>query len=218
MGGFCLNKSGFRLSLSGVGLPLSHPSSPSGEHEGECTANQQSYVSERFAVGHLRRCWRVQPAPGQRGGYDTTGKYQNSENTEPQGTGLEEAFHLLDTNSNIAAIRRAVRDAGFETPVIVTGGVHGFEKGERILQEGKADIVGIARQALADPDFFLKVRAGCGSEVRVCEYTNYCEGLDQKHKQVTCKLWDRKELDEPGVKRTLDGKRRTTAPAWSGPA
>ncbi|MYF06766.1 MAG: NADH:flavin oxidoreductase, partial [Rhodospirillaceae bacterium] len=83
---------------------------------------------------------------------------------------------------------------------------------------GKADIVGIARQALADPDFFLKVRAGCGGEVRVCEYTNYCEGLDQKHKQVTCKLWDRKELDEPGVKRTLDGKRRTTAPAWAGPA
>ena len=117
-----------------------------------------------------------------------------------------------------AAVRKAVRDAGFETPVIVTGGIHGFEQGERILQQGKADIVGIARQALADPDFFLKVRAGCGSEVRVCEYTNYCEGLDQKHKQVTCKLWDRKELDAPGVKRTLDGKRRTTAPAWAGPA
>ncbi len=116
------------------------------------------------------------------------------------------------------AIRRAVREAGFETPVIVTGGVHGFEMGERILQEGKADLVGIARQALADPDFFLKVRAGCGSAVRVCEYTNYCEGLDQKHKPVTCKLWDREGLDSPGVKLTPDGKRRTTAPVWAGPA
>ena len=27
----------------------------------------------------------------------------------------------------------------------------------------------------------------------MCEYTNYCEGLDQKHKPVTCKLWDKVE-------------------------
>jgi len=115
------------------------------------------------------------------------------------------------------AVRDAVRGAGFETPVIVTGGIHGFEKAEEILQDGKADMVGIARQALADPEFFTKVKAGCGSEVRVCEYTNYCEGLDQKHKQVTCKLWDREGLDDPNVKRTLDGKRRSTAPVWAGP-
>ncbi|MCY4238769.1 MAG: NADH:flavin oxidoreductase [Rhodospirillaceae bacterium] len=114
------------------------------------------------------------------------------------------------------AIRDAVRGAGFETPVIVTGGIHGFEKAEQILQEGKADLVGLARQALADPEFFTKVRSGCGSEVRVCEYTNYCEGLDQKHKQVTCKLWDREGIEDINVKRTLDGKRRTTAPVWSG--
>lgn len=117
-----------------------------------------------------------------------------------------------------AAIKKAVNDAGYETPVIVTGGVHGFEKAEEILQAGKADLVGIARQALADPEFFTKVKSGCGSDVLVCEYTNYCEGLDQKHKQVTCKLWDREKLDEPGVKLTLDGKRRTTAPVWGGPS
>ena len=35
-----------------------------------------------------------------------------------------------------------------------------------------------------------------GAEVRRCTYTNYCEGLDQRHKQVTCQLWDR-VLDEP---------------------
>ena len=36
-----------------------------------------------------------------------------------------------------------------------------------------------------------KMRLGRGAEVRRCEFTNYCEALDQKHKQVTCKLWDR---------------------------
>ena len=40
------------------------------------------------------------------------------------------------------------------------------------------------------------------------------EKLDQKHKLVTCKLWDRLMLDEPGVKLTGDGKRRTTSPNW----
>ncbi len=113
-----------------------------------------------------------------------------------------------------AAIRDAVRAAGLETPVIVTGGIHGFEQAERILCDGQADIVGAARQTLADPVWFRKVRLGRGSEVRVCEFTNYCEGLDQKHKMVTCKLWDRLDMEETDLRRTPDGKRRTTAPAW----
>lgn len=114
-----------------------------------------------------------------------------------------------------AALRRAVRAAGCRTPVVVTGGIHGFDQAERLLQQGNADIIGAARQSLADPDWFMKTRLGLGGQVRVCEYTNYCEGLDQKHKQVTCKLWDRQALDEPGVSRSRDGRRRLTAPRWS---
>ena len=113
-----------------------------------------------------------------------------------------------------ARIRAAVRDAGFTTPVVITGGIHGFQQAEALLADGKADIVGLARQSLADPDWFRKVLLGRGSEVVVCEYTNYCEALDQKHVPVTCKLWDRKDRDEPGVRMTPDGRRRMTAPAW----
>ncbi|RMF09748.1 MAG: NADH:flavin oxidoreductase, partial [Alphaproteobacteria bacterium] len=113
-----------------------------------------------------------------------------------------------------ARIHAAIRAAGFDTPVVVTGGIHNFEQAEGILEKGQADIVGMARQAMADPDWFRKVRSGHGDAVRLCEYTNYCEGLDQKHKQVTCKLWDRLELDEPGVMLSDDGKRRLVAPKW----
>ena len=116
--------------------------------------------------------------------------------------------------SSVAAIRQAIREAGFETPVIVAGGIHGFKQAEKTLLEGVADIIGAARQSLADPDWFLKLRLGRGDEVKVCEYTNSCEGLDQKHKQVTCKLWDRSNLDEAGVKLSRDGRRRLTAPSW----
>ena len=113
-----------------------------------------------------------------------------------------------------AAIRAAIRAEGLETPVVVCGGIHDFNQAESLLAEDSADIVGFARQALADPDWFRKVRSGNGEAVRLCRYSNYCEGLDQKHKQVTCELWDREGLDEPGLRLSRDGRRRLTAPAW----
>ena len=114
------------------------------------------------------------------------------------------------------AVREAVRAAGFEAPVVAAGGITSFRLAERALMEGDADIVAAARQSLADPDWFAKVRAGRGAEVRRCKLTNYCEALDQHHKQVTCQLWDRDlpEGDTPDVPRSTDGHRRLLAPRW----
>jgi len=111
-------------------------------------------------------------------------------------------------------IKRAVNAAGLKTPVVATGGVGTFELAEEILRRGDADIVGAARQSLADPDWFLKVKLGRGDEVRRCTYTNYCEALDQMHKQVTCKLWDRVALGEQGIALSNDGRRRLLPPRW----
>jgi 2,4-dienoyl-CoA reductase-like NADH-dependent reductase (Old Yellow Enzyme family) len=113
-----------------------------------------------------------------------------------------------------AAIKRAVNEAGFSTPVVTSGGIGTFEQCEQILASGHADIIAAARQSLADPDWFRKTMLGLGDEVRRCTFTNYCEALDQLHKQVTCKLWDRVGLDEEGVKVSDDGKRRLIPPAW----
>lgn len=115
-----------------------------------------------------------------------------------------------------AAIKRATVEAGFQTPVVTSGGIATFDQAEEILRRGEADIIGAARQSLADPDWFLKIRAGRGQEIRRCVFTNYCEGLDQMHKQVTCKLWDRVELDEPDVRMSEDGRRRLLPPRWEG--
>jgi dimethylglycine catabolism A len=114
-----------------------------------------------------------------------------------------------------AAIKRVVNEAGFSTPVVTSGGIGTFELAEGILERGEADIIAAARASLADPDWFLKVRLGRGDEVRRCNFTNYCEGLDQMHKQVTCKLWDRVQLEEPGATRSDDGRRRLVAPRWT---
>jgi 2,4-dienoyl-CoA reductase-like NADH-dependent reductase (Old Yellow Enzyme family) len=114
-----------------------------------------------------------------------------------------------------ARIRGAVHEAGCSTPVVTSGGIGTFEQAEAILARGEADFVAAARQTLADPDWFRKIRLGDGHLVRRCEFTNYCEGLDQHHKQVTCKLWDRVDLDAPDVRLAADGKRRLAAPAWT---
>jgi 2,4-dienoyl-CoA reductase-like NADH-dependent reductase (Old Yellow Enzyme family) len=114
----------------------------------------------------------------------------------------------------VAAIKSAVNGAGFTTPVVATGGLSTFEQSEEILRDGHADIVGMARQALADPDWFVKVKLGLGDEVRRCTYTNYCEALDQAHRAVTCKLWDRVDLDEPGIATVDEGRRRLEPPNW----
>ena len=88
--------------------------------------------------------------------------------------------------------------------------------GDRLLP-GLRDIVALARQALADPDWFVKVRGGHGSVVNVCSYSNYCEALDEKHLEVTCSLWDRIGRSEAGVRMSRDGKRRLLPPAWAAP-
>lgn len=115
-----------------------------------------------------------------------------------------------------AAIRGKLRAAGLETPVVASGGIGTFELAESILRNGEADIVAAARQSLADPDWFRKIRLGRGAEVRRCEFTNYCEALDQKHREVTCKLWDRVDLDGPDLALDKSGRRRLVAPEWQG--
>ncbi|HVU50976.1 MAG TPA: NADH:flavin oxidoreductase [Polyangia bacterium] len=105
-----------------------------------------------------------------------------------------------------AAVRTALRAAGLETPVVAAGGLTTFALAEEALARGDADFVASARQSLADPDWFLKMRLGRGDEIRRCQLTNYCEALDQRHRPVTCQLWDHPK-GEP---------RRLVAPPWGG--
>ena len=113
-----------------------------------------------------------------------------------------------------AAIRRVVRAAGHGTPVVAAGGIATWMQAEAILARGEADLIAAARQTLCDPDWFLKLRLGRGEEIRRCLFTNYCEGLDQAHKEVTCQRWDREALEE-ATSRSKDGRRRLVAPSWN---
>lgn len=106
-----------------------------------------------------------------------------------------------------SAIRAALRGEGYATPVITTGKIHTFEQAEGILQEGKADVVGMARALLADPDLPRKWLAGADRGVRACVFCPYCEDEDQHHRVVTCCLWP---------KDPANSRRHLTPAVWGG--
>ncbi len=68
-----------------------------------------------------------------------------------------------------AAVKKAVN-----IPVITVGGISDPEHAERILAEGEADIIGMARALLADPDLPNKARRGRPNEIIPCLRCNNC--------------------------------------------
>jgi len=187
--------------------------------ENGSTTNDSSYFAQQFAAAGMdfvstSRGGKFddakQPIIG-----DATYPYTGPSGYECIPGYLSDAFGPFGRNfAATTKVRAAIQSKGFNTPVVVTGGIHDFQQAQSLLESGTADVIGLARQSLADPDWFFKLRTGRGDEIRVCEYTNYCEGLDRKHKQVTCQLWDRTDLDEPGITRSRDNRRRLVAPHW----
>jgi 2,4-dienoyl-CoA reductase-like NADH-dependent reductase (Old Yellow Enzyme family)/thioredoxin reductase len=68
-----------------------------------------------------------------------------------------------------AAVKQAVT-----IPVAVVGGITTPEVAERIIAEGKADIVSMGREMFADPEFFNKTVSGRADEIRGCLRCGVC--------------------------------------------
>ncbi|MHC4938435.1 MAG: NADH:flavin oxidoreductase [Planctomycetota bacterium] len=103
-------------------------------------------------------------------------------------------------------IRAALRARGDLTPVVTTGKIRTPELAESILQEGRADLIGMARQLLADPDWPKKVRDGRADTVVPCVYNNVCKHLDERFHKVRCTLWRKDDLHAP--------RPRSSPPQW----
>lgn len=70
-------------------------------------------------------------------------------------------------------IKKAVK-----TPVATVGALTNPEMMEDIIASGKADVIVVGRQILADSEFPNKVRTGREDEVRPCIRCNHCLSLD----------------------------------------
>jgi 2,4-dienoyl-CoA reductase-like NADH-dependent reductase (Old Yellow Enzyme family)/thioredoxin reductase len=80
-----------------------------------------------------------------------------------------------------AAIKQAVR-----LPVFTTGRVVDPAMAEAILAEGKADMVGMTRAHLADPDLVRKIAAGRVNDIRPCVGANVCIAAVMGGRHVRC--------------------------------
>jgi 2,4-dienoyl-CoA reductase-like NADH-dependent reductase (Old Yellow Enzyme family)/thioredoxin reductase len=74
-----------------------------------------------------------------------------------------------------AAVKKVV-----DVPVITSGKLHNPVLAEKILREGEADFIGLARSLLADPQLPNKIKEGRLEEIRPCIYCN----LGCRHYQI----------------------------------
>ncbi|MEM0314171.1 MAG: NADH:flavin oxidoreductase, partial [Candidatus Bathyarchaeia archaeon] len=72
------------------------------------------------------------------------------------------------------AIRKALRDAGYNIPVMTAGKIPTPDVAEEILRAGKADLIGLCRPLICDPEWPLKAKLGRWRDIVECEYGNHC--------------------------------------------
>ncbi len=94
-------------------------------------------------------------------------------------------------------IRHHVRDGGFDTPVATAGKIRTPKQAEQILSEGKADIIGVCRALLADPDWPMKAREGQAKDIVTCTACNWCLEADSRMEKVNCSRWPEGNLIAP---------------------
>ena len=86
---------------------------------------------------------------------------------------------------------------GHHVPLAVAGKLDAPQDAERVLAEGMADIVGIARGLLADPDWPVKLKNADADRIVQCDYCNVCKALDGTHRTVICSLWPQGSIQAP---------------------
>jgi 2,4-dienoyl-CoA reductase-like NADH-dependent reductase (Old Yellow Enzyme family) len=97
------------------------------------------------------------------------------------------------------AVKRYLTEHGFATPVIAAGKIATRAMAEAVLRDGQADLIGMARGLLADPDLPRKWRDGQDEKVVRCIYCNVCKNLDENFREVRCFLWPKGAGHAPAV-------------------
>lgn len=109
-----------------------------------------------------------------------------------------------------AEIKKFINAKGYPVPVVAAGKISNPEDAEGLLRDGQADLIGMARQLLADPDWALKVGQDRARDIVSCTYCNVCKQLDENFKEVHCFLWPKGARQAPPEDRNAD------VPRWAG--
>jgi len=86
-------------------------------------------------------------------------------------------------------IRHHVRGGKFEVPIVVAGKIRTPKLAEEILERDKAEMVGLCRPLLCDPDWPIKAKEGREREIVKCTACNWCLEADSRMDKVGCSRW-----------------------------
>ena len=119
-------------------------------------------------------------------------------------------------------MRKALRGAGLNIPLITSNRINMPEVAEAVLAEGCADMVSMARPFLADAEFVAKAAAGRRDEINTCIACNQaCLDHTFKAKLASCLVNPRAGHETTLVLRPLDlsaTRRKRVAVVGAGPA
>ena len=76
--------------------------------------------------------------------------------------------------------------AAVSIPVIAVGRIQTREVAEKILEEGKADLIAAGRQLLADPFWPKKIQEGREGEIVFCTYCDTCTSEMRAGRPISC--------------------------------
>lgn len=65
-------------------------------------------------------------------------------------------------------LAETVKKSGIKIPVVTIGGIQNLDSAEKIIADGRADVVTIARGFIADPELGIKAYEGKGEDVTPC--------------------------------------------------
>ena len=103
-------------------------------------------------------------------------------------------------------------------PVITSNRINTPEVAERVLAEGCADMVSMARPFLADPDFVAKAAAGCAAQIAPCIACNQA-CLDHTFSgRISSCLVNPRACHETELRITRAERRKAIAVVGAGPA
>lgn len=93
-------------------------------------------------------------------------------------------FYPVGLNVDLAAAIKSV----VKIPVIVAGRLHDPYLAEKVLAEGKADLIAMARQLICDPQYTNKLTEGRVEEIRGCISCNNCHNRSLDDRGTRCIL------------------------------
>ncbi|MDX2155432.1 MAG: FAD-dependent oxidoreductase [Hyphomicrobiaceae bacterium] len=115
--------------------------------------------------------------------------------------------HLPDRHWSILAFRdlhRRFKPVSNGVPVVLSTRIQGPEQAESVLAAGEADMIGLCRALLADPEWPAKARAGKTDDIRRCIACNQCWAWISTGEPIACAtnpatgrehLWPKLERD-----------------------